>query len=218
MRSIQDRTSRWTSPISLQERLESKPSRISCQSMVADGKQSSQSVLSTIPHHLHRMRRNPLNPFFSKRAVTEYASFIESCVTKLCARLEEFHTSQKPVEVQVAYSALTLDVITLYCLGRSYGSLEKPDFDPQLGQGIASGGELRLLLKQFPWILNVFALLPSSIALRLNRNALGMVHRRRVTRASPRTAHSTMTNPLLFFVDLVSCPAALLSMLIEGCR
>ena len=133
------------------------------------------------------MRRSSLNPFFSKRAVTEYASFIQSCVTKLCGRLEEFHTSQKPVDVQVAYSALTLDVITLYCLGRSYGSLEKPDFDPQLGQGIASGGELRLLLKHFPWLLKVFALLPSSIALRLNRNAIGMVNRRRVTLASPHT-------------------------------
>lgn len=127
------------------------------------------------------MRRSPLNPFFSKRSVNEYASFIQSCVSKLCARLEEFQTSHKPVDLQVAYSALTLDVISLYCLGRSYNSLEKPDFDSQLGKGIASGGELRLLLKQFPWIFKVFTLLPHSIAVRLNRNAMHMINRRNVT-------------------------------------
>ena len=127
------------------------------------------------------MRRNHLNPFFSKRAVNECAGLIQSCVSKLCARLEEFHASQKPVDLQVAYSALTIDVITLYCLGRSYGSLEKPDFDPQLGKGMASSGELRLLLKQFPWIFKVFTLLPYSITGRLNPNAMDMVNRRRVT-------------------------------------
>lgn len=181
MRSIQVRTSQWTSHNPMQELLESKSSQISCRWVAADGTQSPLSILSTVPHHLHKMRRNPLNPFFSKRAVNECAGFIQSCVSKLCARLEEFHASQKPVELQVAYNALTLDVITMLYLGRSYGSLEKPDFDPQLGKGIASGGELRLLLKHFPWIIKVFALLPSSITLRLNRNAVDLVNRRKVT-------------------------------------
>ena len=195
MRSIQHRTSRWTSPNPLQALSESKSSPMSHRSVVANSQQSSLSILTTFPHHLHKMRRDPLNPLFSKRTVNEYAGFIQSCVTKLCTRFDEFHVCQQPIELQVAYSALTLDMITLYCLGRSYGSLEKADFDPQLGRGIASGGELRLLLKQFPWILKIFALLPSSIASRLNRNCVDMVSRRRVSLSSPRTIYGTITNP-----------------------
>lgn len=194
MRSIQHRTSRWTSPNLLQELSESKSSQTSHRSMVADGRQSSLSILTTFPHHLHKMRRNPLNPLFSKRTVKEHAGSVQLCVTKLCARFDEFHVSQQPIGLQAAYSALTLDMITLYCLGRSYGSLEKADFDPQLGRCIASGGELRLLLKQFPWILKIFALLPSSIASRLNRNAVNMVNRRRVSLSSPRTNHGIVAN------------------------
>lgn len=212
MRSIRDHISRWTSPNPMKEPLESKSSRISCRPMVADVTQSSLSLLSTIPHNLHKMRRTPLNPFFSKRAVNECTGIIQSCVSKLCTRLEEYHASQTPVDLQLAYGALTVDVITLYCLGRSYGSLEKPDFDPQLGKGIASGGELRLLLKQFPWIFKVFTLLPCSIAVWLNRNAMDMVNRRRVTLSSARTTHGKITNPqrpLLPFTNQISCFTAL---------
>ena len=121
-----------------------------------------------------------MSPFFSKRSVTQYAGSIQSCVDQLCARLDEFRTAHKPVDVQVAFNALTADVISLYSFGRSYNCLEKPDFDPQLRDGTRSGGELRHLLKHYPWIFNVMMMLPHSITARLSRNAMDMIDRRNV--------------------------------------
>jgi cytochrome P450 len=147
---------------------------------MAEGTCSSQSVLSTIPHNLHKIRRSALNPFFSKRSVREYSDSIQSCVDKLCTRLEEFCTSQCPVDLQVALSALTIDVVSLYRYGRAYDSLGKPDFDAQLSKNIASAGELALLLKQCPWIFTLANLLPYSIAVRLDSKVKDMINRRKV--------------------------------------
>lgn len=188
MKSFQDHTSRLTSLSLMHELLESKSSEVSCRLVVADGTQSSLSIISTVQHDLHKKRRNHLNHFFSKRAVNEYAGCIQSCVSKLCTRLEEFQASQTPVDLRVAYSALTVDLITLYCLGRSSGSLDKPDFDPQLGKAIASGGELRSILKRFPWIFSVVTFLHESIGVPLGRNAMDMINRRKVTFSS--SSHS----------------------------
>lgn len=166
---------------------------------MADGMQSSQSVISTVPHNLHRMRRSALSSLFSKRSVTQYAGSIQSCVDQLCARFAEFQTSQKPVDVQVAFAALTADVISLYSFGRSYNCLGKPNFDRELRDGTRSGGELRHLLKHYPWIFNVMMMLPYSITARLNRNAMDMINRRNVK--SPAFNAYCLSRPIHCGVD-----------------
>jgi hypothetical protein len=46
------------------------------------------STASTIPHELHRRRRDALNPFFSQRNVVALESEIRSKVTQLCGYFE----------------------------------------------------------------------------------------------------------------------------------
>jgi hypothetical protein len=110
----------------------------------------------------------------------EYSGIIESAVEKLCTRLEEFCESRNPIDLKVAFAALSGDVISSYSFGKSYDSLEKPNLDPGLYKNIASGGELALLLKQFPWILNIATLLPYWLVGRLNQNVMAMINRRKV--------------------------------------
>ena len=148
----------------------------------SDGMNSSGSVLTTVPHDLHRMRRSVLNPFFSKRSIVEHVGIIESAVDKLCVRVKEFHTSQDPLDLRVAFSALTADVISTYSYGRSYECLSKPDFDAELFTNIASGGELGLLLKHYPWIFTYANMLPYGIVKWLNPNLIAMIIRRIVFR------------------------------------
>ncbi|MCJ1391701.1 hypothetical protein MMC18_004566 [Xylographa bjoerkii] len=136
---------------------------------------NSLSVISTIPHNLHKMRRSSLNPFFSQKSVIEYAGSIQSCVENLCARLEEFCSSQSPINLRTAFSALTADVIALYSFGKSYHCLDDPEFDPRLYRGTSSGGELALLLMQFPWIFPIANLLPYWLVVRMDPNMANML-------------------------------------------
>lgn len=112
--------------------------------------------------------------------MAELAGLIQSCVDKLCARLEEFQQSGNAVDLRVAFSALTVDVISMYAYGRSFRILEKPDMDPNLYRNISSGGELGLLLKQYPWIWKIASMLPYWLLTLLNPNVINMVNQRKV--------------------------------------
>ena len=178
-RSILARKSRSKSILRRQVCLESRPSQPFFR-LQSNGGDSSGSIISTVPHNLHKMRRSPMNPLFSKRSVVEYSGSVVSTVDKLCARLEEFHTSQNPVDLRVAFSALTADVISQYCYGKSYDCLEKSDFDPDLYSNTASGGELGLLLKQCPWIFTIANSMPYWLIAWLNPKVVQMLDRRTV--------------------------------------
>jgi hypothetical protein len=81
----------------------------------------------------------------------------------------------------VAFCALTADVISLYSYGTSYDYLAKPDFEAGMGKLIVSGGELSLLLRQYPWIFKIANLLPYSLVARLDDKLNDMINRRKVT-------------------------------------
>lgn len=72
------------------------------------------STSSTNPHDLHRIRRAPLNPFFSKRAATQLEPVIETNIEQLCHQLEDYCKNGKIVDLEAAFTALTLDTITKY--------------------------------------------------------------------------------------------------------
>jgi len=107
---------------------------------------NSLSMLSTPPHDLHRLRRVPLNPYFSKRSVMRLEPVIQSCVDVLCERLREAEKSREPVNLGVACFALATDVITRYCFGESYGFLAKPDFGPEWPVSLMKVAELSHVL------------------------------------------------------------------------
>ena len=110
---------------------------------------------------------------------------------KLCARLEDFRLSQNPIDLKIVFSALTADVISLYSFGKAYNCLDHPDFDPGLYYGTASGGELALLLMQFPWIFPIANLLPYWLVARMDRNLADMLDRRSVSGRHDMVVHET---------------------------
>ena len=119
------------------------------------------SIIGTVPHDLHRLRRAALNPYFSKQSVARLEPVIQSCVSTLCKRLKETQNSGEPVNLGVAYSALTIDVVTEYSFGKSYGFLGKPDFGPEWPAMLQGIGQLSHLLKQFGWLYPMMNALPT---------------------------------------------------------
>ena len=72
------------------------------------------TAFGTEPHALHRIRRTPLNPFFSQRAVTSLQPQIEELIEDLCNGLRECMRRGDVVELRPAFLSLAIDVIFRY--------------------------------------------------------------------------------------------------------
>ncbi|KAH8696455.1 benzoate 4-monooxygenase cytochrome P450 [Talaromyces proteolyticus] len=83
------------------------------------------SVISTVPHDHHRLRRKILNNFFSKQSVTNLEPMLQSKVDKLAQRFREAKETGTVVKLEYAFAALTADVISHYCYGKSLGYLDE---------------------------------------------------------------------------------------------
>ncbi|RAH70116.1 cytochrome P450 [Aspergillus aculeatinus CBS 121060] len=85
------------------------------------------SVIATIDHDLHRARRSLLNPFFSKKAVTELSTIIQEKIARLSWHLERFYADETVIALHTAFVGLTGDTITHYLYGQDKGYLSDPD-------------------------------------------------------------------------------------------
>jgi cytochrome P450 len=121
------------------------------------------SVFSTIDHQHHRLRRAPLNPFFSKQSILRLEPTISSMVEKLCSRIDEFKRSGQPMPLKLAYACLSTDIVHLYAFNIFSNHLDSQDFAPKWNDTIASIGKVSNFMKQCPWLYKVFRRLPDSV-------------------------------------------------------
>ncbi|KAK3203875.1 hypothetical protein GRF29_106g902064 [Pseudopithomyces chartarum] len=83
------------------------------------------SVISTVEHDHHKVRRMPLLPFFSKQSIAKLEPFIWSRVNLLVAKLRQALHTGETVELIDGYGAITTDVISRYAYGESFDYLGK---------------------------------------------------------------------------------------------
>ncbi|PLB53537.1 cytochrome P450 [Aspergillus steynii IBT 23096] len=121
------------------------------------------SMVATVGHDHHRFRRNILNNFFSRRSVQELSPMIELRVQQLVQRLEEFHHDQTPVCLDDAYAALTSDIITHYCYGRSWGYLETKNFHSDVREVLKDVTGFVHINRCFPWFTGLMRMVPERL-------------------------------------------------------
>lgn len=143
-------------------------------------------MLGTVPHDHHRIRRAALNPYFSKRTVAQLESLIQSVVENLCGRLSEFRKSGEPVNLNYAYAALTLDVITEYCFARSYGCLAEPNFAPKWLDIIMAVSRACHINQHFGWLFPLMNAMPESMVKVINPDMMQLINFQKVR---PRSVH-----------------------------
>lgn len=85
------------------------------------------SLVGTISHEHHRLRRSFLNNFFSKRSVASLTPVIHEKVDKLIRRFENAYENSTVLRLQLDFAALTADVITHYSYGWARGYLDNED-------------------------------------------------------------------------------------------
>ena len=119
-------------------------------------------------NELHRHRRALLNPFFSRKMVLSLEDVVQSSVLKLCQRFEDGLKSRSSVHLHNGFRAISIDVITEYLFGQSFGLLDSP------GLGAAFFGTIRgmapcfWVFLQFPFIVPLSRILPAWAAKILN--------------------------------------------------
>ncbi|KAF2871559.1 cytochrome P450 [Massariosphaeria phaeospora] len=128
------------------------------------GRSGGQSIFGTVHHDLHRLRRSALNPFFSKSSVAALEPLIQDKVNKLGHALSPHVESGTAIELHTAFIALTLDVISGYAFGNSFGLVEKPGFDSEWKTAISSMIEAGISNRHLPWLADIMMNLPDSVA------------------------------------------------------
>ncbi|PNS16982.1 Isotrichodermin C-15 hydroxylase [Sphaceloma murrayae] len=88
------------------------------------------SIAQASDPELHRLRRAPLNAFFSKRSILNLESIVKHNVELLSEGFDSFLQRRQPLHVGTALTALGIDVITDYAFGQSWGCLQDANFSP----------------------------------------------------------------------------------------
>jgi cytochrome P450 len=109
---------------------------------------------------LHRKRRSAINQFFSKSSISKLQPEIQKLAQKLCDKLLAEAGNEEPIDLAMAYSGYTTDVISLYCFGQSKGFLDQEGFQVNLREGIHLGCNSWRFAKQFPAIFYITDTLP----------------------------------------------------------
>jgi cytochrome P450 len=119
------------------------------------------SIASTIHYAQHKARRSAITQFFSKQAVNNLESIIGAKVNQLTNGIErEFRQKGQVLNTGIAFTALTLDVISDYCFGQSWRCLERPDFAPEWKKTMTNLFEPVPVMRNFPWIMGFMQSLP----------------------------------------------------------
>jgi cytochrome P450 len=124
---------------------------------------NSLSAFSTIHHELHRIRRGALNRYFSKAAIAKLEPLIHNLADRLCNKLLARKGDGKPIEITMAYSCLTTDIISSYAFGQAEGFLDQPDFTPNLRATILATAGPTAYVRQLPFLFYLIASIPEYV-------------------------------------------------------
>ncbi|KAF2832484.1 putative benzoate 4-monooxygenase cytochrome P450 [Ophiobolus disseminans] len=122
------------------------------------------SMLEAMDHDLHKSRRSAVSNFFSKRSVQALEPLVLSSVERLVQRLKDEET----VNLNNAFAAMTMDIISAYCFGESMNSLEYPQYGKDWLEMLHGGIQMRPLGRQFPWLVNTLYDIPPNVMARFN--------------------------------------------------
>lgn len=84
------------------------------------------TAVCTVDHDVHRRRRAPLGPFFSRASVAGRQGMIQGFADKLCGRLLRHEGAA--VNITAAVGAFTRDVAMQFVLAKDVRNLEQEDF------------------------------------------------------------------------------------------
>ncbi|KAJ8129175.1 hypothetical protein O1611_g4459 [Lasiodiplodia mahajangana] len=121
--------------------------------------------LLTVDHDMHRARRKPLEPYFSKMGVSRLQSMLAEVALHLETRLRQYAGTGEVVRLDHAFTAYTGDIIGRMCLDTDDPGdrfLSKDDFSADWSWVMQMIIRSVPLFSGFPWIIRP---IPSEVLL-----------------------------------------------------
>ncbi|PQE31749.1 cytochrome p450 protein [Rutstroemia sp. NJR-2017a WRK4] len=151
-----------------------------------------ESVVATIPHELHKIRRVPFNKFFSKAMINKYSPVIQSKLDLLIARLRTMKAENKVVSMNLAYTCYAADVVNQFAFGRSYNYIENADdFHTPIHDAIDDMTACVHFFRMAPWIIKPIQSLPGWVIKMLGAKTIAFYNWGKDTE---KLVHEVMTN------------------------
>ncbi|KAF2469194.1 cytochrome P450 [Lindgomyces ingoldianus] len=129
-----------------------------------NGTQVHGSCFGSVTHDLHRLRRQTLNPFFSKASVTRLEPMIREFVDKIYAHVESYAGTNEPCNVSHAFVCMTTDLISQYAFGWNRNYTGTRSFKPNLTAAMVAGEGTIKLFQHVPFLLPLFESSPEWVA------------------------------------------------------
>ena len=125
------------------------------------------SIFATPDHNLHKLRKAPLLPLFSKKRISEFQPVIREKLDVLCTKIDQYVASGEHFTINRAMTAFSGDVITTYVFGQSYQHLESPDFTETFHEPFMAASESGHVALQSKWIYPLMESLPEWLVLKM---------------------------------------------------
>lgn len=156
---------------------------------------SPSSIFATCPHQLHGLRRSALDPFFSKQSIIQLEPMIREKLEILCGFIETKLKTGEPVEFNLAYMALTTDVITQAVFGKSgcWDCLTRPRFAAEWRATILGAAEYSTLVRHCFSLVELMRKVPYQYVMMLNKR-MGFFTQSMNVRSRNRLSVSQSTN------------------------
>ncbi|KAI1827638.1 cytochrome P450 [Xylaria intraflava] len=129
--------------------------------------------LFTPEHGVHKARRQPLNPFFSKARVNSRQETITRYLDKLCGRISAFAEAgeSKTFNFGASITAFARDVAHDFILGKSYGSLDADDFNVAMTAATSGSGRMWRVGKHLRFFVPMMKAIPISLIMKYGDHA-----------------------------------------------
>lgn len=112
------------------------------------------SHLATIGHDLHRKRRKPLDPYFSRQGVTKLEPMVaQLCEKLIVGRFESLKGTGKVVRLDHAFTAFSGDVINRLCIDDPPNLVDDGEFAPGWFELFHTGIITLPLFMGVPWLI-----------------------------------------------------------------
>lgn len=123
------------------------------------------SIFATPESDLHRLRKAPLLPLFSKQRIYNFQPVIQEKLDILCSKIDEYVQSGKNFRINNALTAFSGDVITTYVFGEAYNHLQSPEFEENFHEPFMAASEAGHMANQFHWLWKLMERLPDSVVM-----------------------------------------------------
>lgn len=165
------------------------------------------SMLTTVDHDHHRLRRGLLNSFFSKRSVLKLSPLLHEKKSRLMQRFEESYRDHNVLELTDVFAAFTGDLISQYSWGVSSGFLDDENFNNGFRQAAHHLAPLVHLQRFFPIIVPIAKAMPRWLVSGLKLRATAVLDMQNtITQQFDSLKKSTKTSRRTIF-DALSDPS-----------